>query len=719
MATKNIILGTVPKSRGRYTEGDTTTKWYYDNILEYKGSSFRCINETSTGITGAPATYNANTHTLVPNAGWEFFIDTTGALDVEERLTENEKNLSELESEVIKSKINTTGYNFLTEVIPAYNNVNFPIVLEEGTKIVNNGVKVLLSYDSTVSDYITLENGKNVVLKNQVGYIQTGVTSGIVSLFISKIAPITTDNLIDGVITEKKLSEDVKNRLQSFDEGISSLGENVSNLDNRVKAQLNVVTKEMTKISSNNLLNPQSLKSGYINVSGGIFESSTMSYSDYISVESGNTVYTYTNLVNFRPFAARFITAYDKDKNVLPDKGLNNTTDATEYVVPDGVKYIIVSVPNTYFANGYGAVSIGNLSTFEPYVEPSFVANRAFIKDALNYIEFTSNSISTKGELNAGDSLTLPRININKSILMSFTCDIASFGSIEFGKRNPEQTLGRWWRLTSSTIEFWNGGRYIDYTSDVFKTPFSAQNNLQIIVYKSVGCNADNPTLNTKASLTIMSNGNVWELKQAFDYPENNVEMFVKSVDSKLTGCSLSAQPMDIGKNIWLFGDSYMSWDAKRWVYYLASFGYADNCLINAYAGQTTIDQIPVLDTLLKIGKPKYIVWCLGMNDGADNSSPSSNWMNGVNHVLEVCNKYGIVPILATIPTVPTINHEEKNVWVRNSGHRYIDFAKAVGAKANGDWYSGMLDDGVHPTETGARALFGQAIADFAELSIK
>lgn len=102
MATKNTILGTVPKSRGRYTEGDNTTKWYYDNILEYKGSSFRCISEASTGITGAPATYNSGTHTLVPNTGWEFFVDTTGALDVGERLTENENKLSELESEMYK-----------------------------------------------------------------------------------------------------------------------------------------------------------------------------------------------------------------------------------------------------------------------------------------------------------------------------------------------------------------------------------------------------------------------------------------------------------------------------------------------------------------------------------------------------------------------------------------------------------------------------------------
>ena len=113
MATKNTILGTVPKSRGRYTEGDTTTKWYYDNILEYKGSSFRCISEMSTGITGAPATYNSDTHTLVPNTGWEFFVDTTGALDVEERLAENEEKLSELETEVIYDvTANNNGMTF-------------------------------------------------------------------------------------------------------------------------------------------------------------------------------------------------------------------------------------------------------------------------------------------------------------------------------------------------------------------------------------------------------------------------------------------------------------------------------------------------------------------------------------------------------------------------------------------------------------------------------
>ena len=112
MATKNVILGTVPQSRGRYQEGDTTTKWYYNNILEYKGSSFRCISETSTGITGAPATYNSSTHTLVPNTGWEFFVDTTGALDVGERFTENENKLSD--SHYILGFINNSMTRFST-----------------------------------------------------------------------------------------------------------------------------------------------------------------------------------------------------------------------------------------------------------------------------------------------------------------------------------------------------------------------------------------------------------------------------------------------------------------------------------------------------------------------------------------------------------------------------------------------------------------------------
>ena len=86
--------------------------------------------------------------------------------------------------------------------------------------------------------------------------------------------------------------------------------------------------------------------------------------------------------------------------------------------------------------------------------------------------------------------------------------------------------------------------------------------------------------------------------------------------------------------------------------------------------------------------------------------------MTGRDAVINICKRYGITPIFATIPTVPTINNEQKNAWIRNSGYRYIDFAKAVGADASGNWYSGMIEsDNIHPSEKGAKALYSDKYA--------
>ena len=61
--------------------------------------------------------------------------------------------------------------------------------------------------------------------------------------------------------------------------------------------------------------------------------------------------------------------------------------------------------------------------------------------------------------------------------------------------------------------------------------------------------------------------------------------------------------------------------------------------------------------------------------------------------------------------------YEQKTEYVRNSGKRYIDFYKAVGANADGTWFSGMqASDLVHATESGGKALYLRAIYDFPEL---
>lgn len=234
MATKNVILGTVPKSRGRYTEGDTTTKWYYDNILEYKGSSFRCISEASTGITGAPATYNANTHTLVPNAGWEFFVDTTGALDVEERLVENEEKLFKLETNVgriidldgFEEKIlypngstwlNNSNYRGkfisckagIVYTIVANNEFpsDFTFVKEIGTP--NSTVKYATGYSNVVS--IPVNERKNISVPEDAAYLYVATLAG----------------------ANKNRTPEI--RIKGLLDDVSILTDNVNNLTNRVE----------------------------------------------------------------------------------------------------------------------------------------------------------------------------------------------------------------------------------------------------------------------------------------------------------------------------------------------------------------------------------------------------------------------------------------------------------------------------------------------------
>ena len=123
--------------------------------------------------------------------------------------------------------------------------------------------------------------------------------------------------------------------------------------------------------------------------------------------------------------------------------------------------------------------------------------------------------------------------------------------------------------------------------------------------------------------------------------------------------------------------------------------------------------------TALKYTTPRYIVWCMGMNDNSDvdENTPDATWLAYLHKLIDVCDDRGITPILTTIPNVPDISHVGKNKWVRESGYRYIDFCAAVGATDEGVWYTGCLDsDEVHPTVIGAKALLAGALKDFSEL---
>lgn len=189
---------------------------------------------------------------------------------------------------------------------------------------------------------------------------------------------------------------------------------------------------------------------------------------------------------------------------------------------------------------------------------------------------------------------------------------------------------------------------------------------------------------------------------------------------SALSDVILSYVAKDLLKDIYLFGDSYISlMDQSRYPKYLDEvYNCIDNMMMCGFGGVGSIVEIQSLISALSLAKPKYLIWAIGMNDADSSSAVNANWLTCYNDIIEYCKRYEIMPIFCTIPNVPTVNNSFKNDIVKNSGCRYIDFAKAVNAEVVGSlWYDGMLSsDGIHPTELGAKALAARFITDFPEV---
>ena len=218
-----------------------------------------------------------------------------------------------------------------------------------------------------------------------------------------------------------------------------------------------------------------------------------------------------------------------------------------------------------------------------------------------------------------------------------------------------------------------------------------------------------------KADFYIATNGGVYnKVNQSWDVRKGALS--VRSVGTNvLNNCVLSYNCDGWSMPNHLYGDSYFGTLIMKWTKYLVDYGMIYN-LQNAYPGRTSATALNIAKTILASSQPDRIVWCLGMNDG-DNGSINASWKSCVDELIEICESRNIELILATIPNVPTVDNTYKNAYVRASGKRYIDFANAVGAADDTTWYSGMLStDNVHPSTTGAIALFNQAIADVPEL---
>lgn len=305
----------------------------------------------------------------------------------------------------------------------------------------------------------------------------------------------------------------------------------------------------------------------------------------------------------------------------------------------------------------------------------------------------------------------------NKSMVFSGVLN-GTFNGISLGHGYKGYFLASWIDVTSTDIVVHN------YTSTeaVYTYPhgLTIENNIQVII--TIGYN--------DKKIKIVSNGYSFEQDITGKYIGAALDVWVKS-SSELKDCSMSWACPKLQDGVWIFGDSfYTLGDNKRWPTYLFNEGFT-NSIVVARSGETDLGAIISLNTLLQIATPRCIVWGLGMNDhDISVSEYNQQWKSVIDKVIRICNKNNIKLILATIPSAKQDTstegaaagyaiHEAKNTYIRTSGLRYIDFAKAVGATSEGIWYDGMKENtGVHPTEKGAIALYMQAVADAPEIMI-
>lgn len=207
----------------------------------------------------------------------------------------------------------------------------------------------------------------------------------------------------------------------------------------------------------------------------------------------------------------------------------------------------------------------------------------------------------------------------------------------------------------------------------------------------------------------------------------------VKNHCTNSIAATLDYYLMDIIKPVWVFGDSYLSYfDSARWMYYCMQDNHK-NFLLDAKGGEDAAQGLIDLQNILDNCEtyPSVILWTHGMNAAGDvNGEVNPNWMAATTELINICEAHNIELVFCTIPSLPNVANHTKtalNNWVRNSGYRYVDVAKAMGddhtncrgwgtdeallASKNGN-------PDVHPTQRGAKVIYRQVLADFPEIAI-
>lgn len=407
-----------------------------------------------------------------------------------------------------------------------------------------------------------------------------------------------------------------------------------------------------------------------------------------LSVNAGDVICA-INTLNNNIIAVRFVDAYSGANRV----GDASSTNITEYTVPAAVDTLYLSINTSEDTKDYIQIEITEITVIKSIIIP-----------------FNKNGIMTKtSSLENGYVLTACKnFDVKKNQSYRFYARFDTFDSLCVC--HGYNTYGGSWievGATNITAYYYNGSSAVQMGQ--WAHGLSISDFIEVIV------NVDNAQ-NLRAKVTVMS--------ETGDFIQDNVPMggCTGGVSAfgrqKMTDVYFSYSIGDLSTDVWLFGDSYTSLgDPNRWTHKLMDYGYK-NLLMSGFSGATSADQIKSFRNLISIGRPKYLVWALGMNDSDTDGAVNTSWKESFDEVSAWCNLNKIQFIACTIPNTPRVRNVEKNEIVRLSGYRYVDFAKAVNAEEVGStWYPGMLStDDVHPIELGAKVLANRFLVDVPEV---
>lgn len=501
---------------------------------------------------------------------------------------------------------------------------------------------------------------------------------------------------------------------------------------NRLTGAIDTVSSKIDEITtlyeSANKRNPvEDVNGAYMNTSGKIITSDTHSYTNYVVVQPGKIVVMGYDDANGDPvnMMIAFVTAFDENKNPISTAGASYTR---KYTVPDGVSYVVLSLELNPISTAY-RINVTDDGVLLPKDDFSYELCPRGYKEMLESIEDNKESIAALQRNSSGSSHIVSQdfdtiasgetvtvgedIRLNRINSHDFYCRFdGAFDSVTVGHGGGgSNTYNSAAKVDETKIYIMQGAAntvIYEYTHGLTISGF-----LQVLI-----------TLNDlgRASVRLTTTSGMYET------PENMLGNNIWSgcgagsvyatVTQDCYDCRLVWDMAALRKDIYLFGDSYTPMhDPSSWPYRLAQLGY-NGFMVDGTPGATADSGFAQFERVMAIKHPKMCIWALGMNNSETSSTKYTSWLERTQAVVQYCDDNGIELVLATIPNCPNMLNVTKNEWVRNSGKRYIDFARAVGAEAEASgWYEGMLkNDGIHPTSLGAQVLAQRALLDVPEL---